>query len=76
MSLAYRAVFVINLDDRSMPLIFRVSQTKDADEVQEPRLFYVSMTRASERLYLLHPRQNRSRFLHDLDKATIVERAC
>ena len=69
-------MFVINLDDRSMPLIFRVSQTKDADELQERKLFYVSMTRASERLYLLHPRQNRSRFMYDIVPATIVERAC
>lgn len=74
--LEFPIVFVVGLDDSRVPLIFRSSETKEQDELQERKLFYVSMTRAAERLYLLHPQRNRSRFLHDLDESTIRRISC
>ena len=69
--LEFPIVFLIDLDDDRIPNIFWSSETKEADELQERKLFYVSMTRAAERLYLLHPKQNRCRFLRDLEEGTI-----
>lgn len=69
--LEFPIVFMIDLDDDTIPNIFKYSETKEADEMQERKLFYVSMTRAAERLYLLHPQRNRSRFLYDLEVNTI-----
>ena len=74
--LEFPVVFLVGLDDQYMPYISRDSDTRQEDELQERKLFYVSMTRAAERLYLLHPQRNRSRFLHDLDAATISQRQC
>ena len=71
--LEFPVVFVVGLDDDYMPSIDLASDTKDEDELQERKLFYVSMTRAAERLYLLHPQHNRSRFLRDLDASAIRE---
>ena len=70
--LEFPIVFIINLDNDVMPHIHRYSETKYEDELQERKLFYVSMTRAAERLYLLYPKHNRCRFLHDvLDSGTV-----
>ncbi len=74
--LEYPVVFVIGLDDRYMPYIDANSDTMNEDELQERKLFYVSMTRAAERLYLLHPQRNRCRFIHDLDSETIRQIQC
>ena len=71
--LEFPGVFLVGLDDRFMPHIRQDSDTKYEDELQERKLFYVSMTRAAERLYLLHPQRNSSRFLRDLDASTIRE---
>ena len=70
--LEYPIVFLVGLADSYMPYIAKDSATKAEDELQERKLFYVSMTRAAERLYLFHPRRNRCRFLRDLDAATIT----
>ncbi len=43
------------------------------DELQERKLFYLSMTRAAEHLYLLHPQRKRCPFLYDLGPATIAK---
>ena len=69
--LEFPAVFMIELNDRIIPHIQASSETKTEDELQERKLFYVSMTRAAERLYLLHPKRNRCRFLRDLDASTV-----
>ena len=74
--LEFPVVFILGLDDEYMPLIDLKSETRYEDELQERKLFYVSMTRAAERLYLLHPQRNRSRFLHDLDESTIQRVSC
>ena len=69
--LEFPIVFMIGLDDHYVPYIDAKSETKDEDELQERKLFYVSMTRAAERLYLLYPKHNRSHFLYDLDDSTV-----
>ena len=69
--LEFPAVFMIELDDSIIPRIPRSSETREEDELQERKLFYVSMTRAAERLYLLYPKHNRCRFLRDLDDSTV-----
>lgn len=74
--LEFPVVFLIGLSDQYMPYINQDSDTKLGDELQERRLFYVSMTRAAERLYLLHPQRNRCRFLYDLDPATVRQIQC
>lgn len=71
--LEFPVVFLVGLSDQYMPHIQKDSETKLGDELQERKLFYVSMTRAAERLYLLHPQSYRSRFIHDLDEATVVQ---
>lgn len=68
--LEFPVIFMIDLDDGVIPHIAS-SETEEFDVLQERKLFYVSMTRASERLYLLYPRQNRSRFIRDLKEQTI-----
>lgn len=69
--LEFPVVFMIGLDDSIIPYIQASSETREEDELQERKLFYVSMTRAAERLYLLHPKRNRCRFLRDLDDSTV-----
>ena len=69
--LEFPVVFMIGLDDRYVPYIDKDSETKYEDELQERKLFYVSMTRAAERLYLLYPKHNRCRFMRDLDDSTV-----
>lgn len=74
--LEFPVVFLVGLSDQYMPYINNDSDTALEDELQERKLFYVSMTRAAERLYLLHPQRNRCRFLYDLDPATITQMDC
>ena len=74
--LEFPVVFIIGLSNTNLPRISADSETKHEDELQERKLFYVGMTRAADRLYLLHPQHNRSRFLHDLDAATINQLSC
>ncbi len=74
--LEFPVVFLIGLSDQYIPYINQDSDIKLEDELQERKLFYVSMTRAAERLYLLHPQRNRSRFLRDLDESTIRHISC
>ncbi|MCE2472137.1 MAG: ATP-binding domain-containing protein, partial [Anaerolineae bacterium] len=74
--LEFPVVFLIGLSDQYIPYIDKDSDTKLDDELQERKLFYVSMTRAAERLYLLHPRRNRCRFLYDLEPATVTQTVC
>lgn len=73
--LEFPIVFMVNLSDGIIPYISSID-TENADLLQERKLFYVSMTRASERLYLMHPKRNRSRFVHDLDADTINQLGC
>lgn len=75
-ALEFPVVFLIGLADQYLPYINQDSDIKLEDELQKRKLFYVSMTRAAERLYLLHPQRNRSRFLHDLDESTIRRVSC
>ena len=74
--LEFPVVFLIGLSDQYMPYINQNSDTKLGDELQERKLFYVSMTRAAEKLYLLHPQRDRCRFLYDLDPATVQQIQC
>ncbi len=72
--LEFPVVFLVGVDDGVIP---RSSSVKidDQDELdQQRRLLYVSMTRAAERLYITHLVRQPSRFLHDIEKGTIVSR--
>ncbi len=69
-------VFMLGLDDRYVPYINPASETREADELQERKLFYVAMTRASEQLYLMRPKRDRRRFLRDLDPRAVRELRC
>lgn len=74
--LEFPVVFLVDLEDNIIPKILWNSETKEEDEMQERKLFYVSMTRAAERLYLLHPKSNRCRFIYDLDISTVNQVEC
>jgi len=73
--LEFPVVFLIDLREGTIPYITS-RETEDADLAQERKLFYVSMTRASERLYLLYPKQSRCRFIRDIAPETITEVQC
>ena len=74
--LEFPVVFMIALSDDIIPFIHKYTETRVEDVLQERKLFYVSMTRASERLYLLHPQDNRSRFIYDLNESSIAPGHC
>ena len=69
--LEFPVVFIIDLCEGTIPFITS-SETEEADLAQERKLFYVSMTRASERLYLLHPKRDRCRFIRDISEDTVI----
>jgi len=73
--LEFPVVFLIDLREGTIPYIAS-RETEEADLAQERKLFYVSMTRASERLYLLYPKQERCRFIRDIAPETITEVQC
>lgn len=73
--LEFPVVFLIDLREGIIPYITS-RETEEADLAQERKLFYVSMTRASERLYLLYPKQDRCRFIRDIAPETITEVQC
>ena len=52
--LEYDTVFLIDINEKIMPYKKAVLE---ADVEEERRMFYVGMTRAKSRLYLLHSRQ-------------------
>ena len=64
----FKNVFIINCVEETIP---HKSSIEDNLE-EERRLFYVAMTRAKEKLYLLYPKQRynkdttRSRFIEEL----------
>ena len=65
--LEFGVVFIVGLNDRVLP--YHPSKDPESrldEEVQERRLFYVGMTRATELLYLLSSGAP-SRFLGDID---------
>ena len=75
--LEYPIVFVIGLADEQFPLKRAI---EEGDVEEERRLFYVSVTRAMDELYMIYPmmqlkggipeRKNPSRFLQDLPTHT------
>jgi DNA helicase-2/ATP-dependent DNA helicase PcrA len=80
--LEWRAVFVLWLVEGKFPDGRAIKE--EGGEEEERRLFYVSCTRAKDRLYLVYPTiaderylmgviQRPSRFLKELDKATYEE---
>jgi len=71
--LEFPVVFMIDLREGVIPYVAS-PETEEADVLQERKLFYVSMTRASERLYLLYPKRDRSRFVRDIEEQTISHR--
>jgi DNA helicase-2/ATP-dependent DNA helicase PcrA len=68
--LEFPIVFMIDLREGAIPFITS-SETEESDIAQERKLFYVSMTRASERLYLLYPKRDRCRFIRDIADDTV-----
>lgn len=73
--LEFPVVFLFDLREGVIPYIVS-AETEELDIAQERKLFYVSMTRASERLYLLYPKRDRCRFIRDLKPNTVVEFQC
>ena len=75
--LEFRVVFVTGCEDGVLPFKWQDKIT-DEELAEERRLFYVGMTRARERLFLLHARkrpwhgqlrqQRRSPFLEDIEE--------
>lgn len=63
--LEFPVVFIVGMDTHCIPYI-TTPENAEEDIRQERKLFYVSMTRASERLFLLYPQAERSPFIHDL----------
>ena len=65
--LEFRVVFMIGLDDRVLPYYSTNDpETRMEEELQERRLLYVGMTRATEMLYLLSS-SSPSKFLSDIN---------
>jgi DNA helicase-2/ATP-dependent DNA helicase PcrA len=65
--LEFRVVFIIGLDDRVLPYYSTSDpETRMEEELQERRLLYVGMTRATEMLYLTSS-SSPSKFLSDID---------
>ena len=65
--LEFRVVFIIGLEDRVLPYYSASdAETRKEEELQERRLLYVGMTRATESLYLLSG-QTPSKFLSDIN---------
>jgi DNA helicase-2/ATP-dependent DNA helicase PcrA len=71
--LEWRAVFIINLTDNTLP--HRRAILEDGGEEEERRLFYVAITRAKDHLYLTYPitggrdsvyLESPSRFINDI----------
>ncbi|HRF96756.1 MAG TPA: 3'-5' exonuclease, partial [Aggregatilineales bacterium] len=62
--LEFPVVFLIDMSNDIIPRI-ESQETQKFDLDQERKLFYVSMTRASERLYIFYPKFNKSSFIHD-----------
>ena len=56
--LEFRVVFVVGCEDGVLPLKWR-DEIDEAQMAEERRLFYVGMTRARERLFLMHTRKRR-----------------
>jgi superfamily I DNA/RNA helicase len=73
--LEFPIVFMIDLREGTIPFITS-SETEESDLAQERKLFYVSMTRASERLYLLYPKRDRCRFIRDIADDTVTKLSC
>ncbi len=78
--LEYKAVFIAGLEEELFPLAKAAQERSELEE--ERRLFYVGVTRAEERLYLLYARSRyrygeqkscvRSRFLDEIDLDDVV----
>jgi SOS regulatory protein LexA len=65
--LEFRVVFIIGLDDRVLPYYSTSDpETRMEEELQERRLLYVGMTRATEMLYLTSS-SSPSKFLNDIN---------
>lgn len=62
--LEFPVVFLVDLADGVIPYIPKQGIMPSED--QDRKLFYVSMTRAAERLYMLCPRGKPSRFLSEI----------
>ena len=72
--LEFPVVFLVDVAKDKIPLVFMVKHQEELPEQieQEQKLFYVAMTRASERLYVLYPRDRPSPFLEYLAPATVT----
>jgi superfamily I DNA/RNA helicase/mRNA-degrading endonuclease RelE of RelBE toxin-antitoxin system len=66
--LQFPVVFLVELAEKFIPYLYNLPTAEyDARLVQERKLFYVAITRASDRLYMLYPKVDPSRFIHDFD---------
>lgn len=64
--LEFPVVFIIDFEEGILPYTGSSSTPLEQIEERGRKLAYVSMTRASERLYLVYSKSNPSRFVHDI----------
>ena len=79
--LEYKIVFIVGIEEGLLPSGQTINLQEEVEE--ERRLFYVGITRAMERLFLLHAKyrfrfnelnvQLPSRFLEEIDKKYVLE---
>ncbi len=72
--LEFPVVFLIDMSNDIIPRI-ESQETEKFDLEQERKLFYVSMTRASERLYIFYPKHYQSSFIRDINPQTVSMRS-
>jgi SOS regulatory protein LexA len=63
--LEFKVVFIVGLNDAVIPYSSYVDMDEDIQEIQERKLLYVGMTRASEQLYMSSC-ANPSRFIYSI----------
>ena len=64
--LEFPVVFIIDFEEGILPHTGRSSTPLEQREERARKLAYVSMTRATEHLYLVYRKSNPSRFVHDI----------
>ncbi len=79
--LEFKTVFIVGVEEGFIPLMSALFSSADIEE--ERRLFYVAITRAKEKLYILYTRERMkwgkiqkstpSRFLDEIDKKYLTE---
>lgn len=64
--LEFPVVFIIDFAEGTIPFVGRSSASPEEIEERARKLAYVSITRATQRLYIVYPKTNPSSFVHDI----------